>query len=72
MDDNYAHLEYTKDLFNYSSPHDWTLDQDFHCSFGVSNTWNHAIVHIEGKQSYSRGMLLAHDHLHSTLSGSVP
>ena len=61
MDDIHAQPQNTtNDLYHHSSPHDWTFGQDFHLSIGVSNTWNLATVHIEGKQSYSPGML--HDH----------
>ena len=63
MDDSHAHpqnSENSNDLLLNSSPHDWTFGQDFHSFVGVSNTWNLVTVHIEGKQSYSPGMLLFH------------
>lgn len=56
-------------LNHHSSPYDWNFGQDFHLFIGVSNTWNLAVVHIEGKQSYSPGMLLVHV---SISQGSVP
>jgi len=53
----HTHKNTTNDLCHHSSPHDWTFSQDFHSSIGVSNNWNLPTVHIEGKQSYSPGML---------------